>query len=389
MRRVVVGLAITFGTLAPSWLRADDQQIAQEIVEKLKVHQSQGELHGFKIDLQVDQGTVLLTGRVADARQQQLALDVARRVEGVTQVVNDLAVAEPVASRSEAAGLDDAAPKRFALSGLTRLKLLGERHEANRPALEARDEEAPRSMLGALRRGSKTPSDIMQTAAQQPTAAQPVSATRTAHDPSDEQIAQQIYKKLQQFKDNGELQGFQLNLKVEEGSVWLEGHVSSDEQKSKAIEMARRIPGVYQVVDAIRVDRSGRKVIPASTQTSRRVSANAPATLDPAVASPLSPAPGYGVPGAVPAAAVPMAAHYASGGGVAPVRYDHPYLPNYAWPSYAAYPNYAAVTYPRQYSASAWPYIGPFYPYPQVPLGWRKVQLEWDDGWWHLDFCEK
>ena len=26
------------------------------------------------------------------------------------------------------------------------------------------------------------------------------------------------------------------------------------------------------------------------------------------------------------------------------------------------------------------PYIGPFYPYPQVPLGWRKVQLEWDDS---------
>jgi hypothetical protein len=44
------------------------------------------------------------------------------------------------------------------------------------------------------------------------------------------------------------------------------------------------------------------------------------------------------------------------------------------------------VTYPKQYSPTAWPYIGPFYPYPQVPLGWRKVTLEWDDGWWMLDF---
>lgn len=76
----------------------------------------------------------------------------------------------------------------------------------------------------------------------------------------------------------------------------------------------------------------------------------------------------------------PMAA------GPAPYRYDQPTVPNYAWPSYAAYPNYAAVTYPRQYAPSAWPYIGPFYPYPQVPLGWRKVTLEWDDGWWWLDF---
>lgn len=78
-----------------------------------------------------------------------------------------------------------------------------------------------------------------------------------------------------------------------------------------------------------------------------------------------------------------------TGGGVAPAGYDQPQLPAYAWPSYAPYPNYAALTYPKQYSPTAWPYIGPFYPYPQVPLGWRKVTLEWDDGWWFLDFKNK
>ena len=67
---------------------------------------------------------------------------------------------------------------------------------------------------------------------------------------------------------------------------------------------------------------------------------------------------------------------------------DNAQMPGYAWPSYASYPNYAALTYPKQYSPSAWPYIGPFYPYPQVPLGWRKVCLEWDDGWWFLDFSD-
>jgi BON domain len=74
------------------------------------------------------------------------------------------------------------------------------------------------------------------------------------------------------------------------------------------------------------------------------------------------------------------------GGSVAPARFDHPYMPGYAWPSYASYPNYAAVTYPKQYSPTAWPFIGPFYPYPQVPLGWRKVSLEWHNGWWMMDF---
>jgi hypothetical protein len=72
-----------------------------------------------------------------------------------------------------------------------------------------------------------------------------------------------------------------------------------------------------------------------------------------------------------------------------PMRGDGPNVPNYAWPSYAASPNYAALQYPTQYSPTAWPYIGPFYPYPQVPLGWRRVSLEWDDGWWYLDFDER
>jgi hypothetical protein len=116
-----------------------------------------------------------------------------------------------------------------------------------------------------------------------------------------------------------------------------------------------------------------------------------PAPVVPAAPIPAA-APEAIPPGAIPVmqggAPLPM---YASngGGGPAPVRYDQPAMPNYAWPSYAAYPNYAALTYPKQYSPTAWPYIGPFYPYPQVPLGWRKVKLEWDDGWWFLDFSDK
>jgi BON domain len=79
---------------------------------------------------------------------------------------------------------------------------------------------------------------------------------------------------------------------------------------------------------------------------------------------------------------------YSPGGQGGAVNNDDAQMPGYAWPSYASYPNYAAVSYPQQYSPSAWPYIGPFYPYPQVPLGWRKVCLEWDDGWWFLDFSD-
>lgn len=107
------------------------------------------------------------------------------------------------------------------------------------------------------------------------------------------------------------------------------------------------------------------------------------------------------IPAAAASAEHMPGGHYAMGGGMggpmpayagavpvghSPARFDHPHMPGHAWPSYAAYPNYAALTYPKQYSPTAWPFIGPFYPYPQVPLGWRKVSLEWDNGWWMLDF---
>jgi hypothetical protein len=73
--------------------------------------------------------------------------------------------------------------------------------------------------------------------------------------------------------------------------------------------------------------------------------------------------------------------------GPLPGQYNQPNMPaDYAWPTYANYPNTAQISYPRNYSPKAWPYIGPFYPYPQVPTGWRKVTLEHHNGSWWLDF---
>ncbi|MBP3694557.1 MAG: BON domain-containing protein [Thermoguttaceae bacterium] len=103
------------------------------------------------------------------------------------------------------------------------------------------------------------------------------------------------------------------------------------------------------------------------------------------------------VNGAVPSAAPapmmqgnPMPMHsqaYAMpANGGASMRYDNPHMPRKAFPAYGTYPNTASVQYPKRHAASAWPYIGPYYPYPQVPDGWRKVTLEWHDGYWHLDF---
>lgn len=61
-----------------------------------------------------------------------------------------------------------------------------------------------------------------------------------------------------------------------------------------------------------------------------------------------------------------------------------PPLPNYAWPTYAPYNNYSRVGYPLEYPCEAFPNIGPFYPYPKAPLGWRHVKLSFEDGHWFL-----
>ncbi|HEX4590132.1 MAG TPA: hypothetical protein VH120_09415 [Gemmataceae bacterium] len=69
------------------------------------------------------------------------------------------------------------------------------------------------------------------------------------------------------------------------------------------------------------------------------------------------------------------------GGGFA---LNAPAMPPYAWPTYAPYNNYSRNAYPEQYPYAAFPYIGPFYPFPKVPLGYRAIRLEWEDGhWWY------
>lgn len=227
----------------------------------------------------------------------------------------------------------------------------------------------------------------------------------------DEKIANHLYSKLSEAKQQGTLKNFSLDMEVKDGVVFLTGRVATKTQKSLVLTMAQKAQhlGVVEIRDGIRVAAKTEtaKATPAVARTeeqpisSRNRQASATQEFDYLSGNSRTVAPPARVaslPARVPAALPqqPMAQ------GQAPlqspayipastngVRYDSPGLPNYAWPSYAPHPNYGAVTYPKTYSPTAWPYIGPFYPYPQVPLGWRKVTLEWDDGWWYLDFNDR
>ena len=207
---------------------------------------------------------------------------------------------------------------------------------------------------------------------------------------TDNQIAMLISGELKAKKENGTLTNFSLQMTVKDGKVWLQGYVPSRKQRDMAIAAAEAIPGVAEVINEIDIQLPITRDIAAMVpQVLRRQGPlNAPnlAQVPVAMAGALAAAPAAML-GAAPGQGPGQMA--SSQMGVSRARYEQPQVPNNAWPSYAAHPNYAAVTYPKQYSASAWPYIGPFYPYPQVPLGWRKVTLEWDDGWWFLDFSSR
>lgn len=220
------------------------------------------------------------------------------------------------------------------------------------------------------------------------------------------------------IRQSGQLKDYSIGVKFENGTAYLMGRVASDEQAETAIELAKTMDGVTEVVNNLEIKptiKQDYEVTPTSGDVSSRrtvkrdevvfgAASRAPSTRQfpetqtSAEAEPSAPAPQR-------AASQPVrrANYQVQGGGYAgtaspipigvpsnsaPQRtaYDQPHMPCYSWPSYASYPNYGAVTYPQQYSASSWPYIGPFYPYPQVPLGWRRVSMEWKDGWWWLDF---
>ena len=190
-----------------------------------------------------------------------------------------------------------------------------------------------------------------------------------------QQTADQIARIL---STSGGLNGQRVYVEFAGGVATLRGQVGSISQRSQAIALTSQVSGVRQVNNQLQV------LAPAApTYHSGVVQAQALAPRS------------YGVPaaqaapfalGQFQASPAPTASYASSPTAVNTVNYNLPNVPSYAWPSYAPYPNYASVTYPHQYSPTAWPYIGPFYPYPQVPLGWRKVQLEWDDGWWMLEF---
>ncbi len=486
MRRLAFRLAIaTIAAIAPIWAQADDQQIAHAIASKLKEEKDAGNLKGFDIDLQVEDGQVWLKGFVSTTEQHTLAIDSARYAEGVRRVVNELKVRENNSeSKNVQAGFQSRAKKIGQPKEIVEGDWASDDEQAEltpvlvetakkairhaQPAADVTDDESSEvasqvieeiqrlkktgklkkfgidlevdsgivTLTGSVastaqrklvidrvrriegvekiideltisgttkeRRASAVPAElpsdhvhITPTATLVTERPSPASSSNNAMD-----IVQEIVQRLEQKKGEGVLRGFDVDVRCDNGSVLLTGTVPSADQQAAVLDVARRVPGVTQVVNNLAIAGIQIPAALASYPNGATIQV-APAQIVaggnqvqfnqvPLAFAPARMAGHNGMVAAQPAihsgSPVPM---QTTGYGIAPARFDHPQMPGYAWPSYASHPNYAAVTYPKQYSATAWPYIGPFYPYPQVPLGWRKVSLEWDDGFWQLDFKDR
>jgi hypothetical protein len=334
--RITCLLAVAIIASLAGTAGADD--LATTVAGKLR---DSGALSGYRVNVKGKSGTVWLEGRVADQRQLAAAVGIAEATPGVERVVNRLVIQGP--QEQPRAGAGFALPRStWNMAGVDRPAAApAERPAPTKPAnplaalsgLFFADEAEPAQASGRVRLAQAT----------QPVGRMPRTATASARP----------------MQPQG-------------------GPRTAMRTGMNGPTMSLPAPGGY---DGPLVDG---QMVPGTMQYSEGYPAGEYPAGDYPVNGGMAGGPGMGgMPGPMPMAG--------TGVGMPPVpmRADGPNMPNYAWPSYAAYPNYAGLQYPTQYSPTAWPYIGPFYPYPQVPLGWRRVSLEWDDGWWWLDFDER
>ena len=338
--------------------QADD--LAGTVAAKLR---ESGSLAGYKVNVKAKSGTVWLEGRVADEKQLTAALSLAENTPGVERVVNRLAIGKSsdAAGGTAAFGMPASAwsvvgmPKQGASKNSPAAAVAAMSGQESKVQLTQALTPTTRQQGGqAARQTSNTPRPLaMSTARPMPPAGgQPQMQGMQGRDP--------------RTAMRGPVQRTAMRGGMQQGDPM---HMPSPGGYEGPVADGQMVPGSMRITEGGPVNGG---VADGGYASGGQAGAGGYASGGPGYSGGPMPMGGTGV-------------------GMPPIpgRGDGPNMPNYAWPSYAASPNVAAVQYPTQYSPTAWPYIGPFYPYPQVPLGWRRVSLEWDDGWWWLDFDER
>ncbi len=332
--------------------KEQNQAQADQIIAAMKG----AAIQGSGVSVEVQNGVAILEGKVFQASDRALAQRLSQSVPGIKSVENNLRFTPD--ARGQVQPASDTSDQKLASSRVTQAGL---------------------NEFGVSGSGIRQVSGESQTTAAPATRtavnADAVKTASAGSAPDNQAVAQQIGDTLAGVG----LVGYDIEIRYNAGTATLVGDVATMQQHQAAGAAVSKIPGVNNVNNQLRVGGPVRQTAfnpQAAQMAGGQQQFGGPQQYPPQMMPAGYTQPGMPVdPSMMPS---PM--------GYAPTSFNNPQLPGHAWPAYAQYPNSAAVTYPTQYSASAFPYIGPFYPYPQVPMGWREVSLEWDDGYWQLNF---
>jgi len=409
----------------PQSAAPDNQKLAEEAASNLRA----AKLSGFDIELEIQSGVCLLKGKITSQAQKDQATQVVSQVPGIRTVNNQLVVLNrnPAAPVQQAVASDVTSNPIQQAGFFSRPKQTRATKTQQRVTTQQATGESPQqvqqitqsiaqAIQGSGVRGhdidlrykggvatllgkAQSPQDVArltQVISRVPGVRQVNNQLRAPGMNSASQTGgsnQRIAEQIAQALAANRLNGLDIEVRYNAGKATLSGPVPHPQVAMIAHQLAASVPGVLQVDNRLQVvgmpgqpggfpgtGHQGQNVMPVSHQVpgGMHPAMMAAGAMGGMAAGAMGMAPGGMGPGAGP--------HAHGAGNPSHMAYDLPNLPNHSWPTYAAYPNYAQVSYPKEYSASAWPYIGPFYPYPQVPMGWRQVQLEWDDGAWNLNF---
>ena len=189
--------------------------------------------------------------------------------------------------------------------------------------------------------------------------AQPASLPIAVANPN-QKLADDVASRLRTI----DLTGADVSIAAQDGTVHLSGTVRDAAQKAGIVTKVKSVTGVVLVRESLKDSAAGVVQV-----------------QNPPIAAPVAPAPVP--PTRVGDGPVIEPAPVGIPGNISP-DLQAPPLPPHAWPTYAPYNNASRIAYPQAYPYNAFPFIGPYYPFPKVPLGWRKVTLEWEDGHWYL-----
>ncbi len=229
MRRKYFGLAIAaFATLGPMQAWGGDREIAEQIIKRLKTSRDSGALQDFTLDMKVDNGVVLFRGNVSEEAQKDLLLKATDGIEGISHVVDEVSVtsetAKVVKPKAPLAVTDRCCDvKTFLTQAPVKQVALAAgkpRADQGRIIVQRRlcsCRQCRFAFRASQRELQVMPGEILRTAAVEPA--------------TDTQIVSAVVSALNQAKKSGQLKGFGVDVKSQNGVLQLTGRAGSAAQR--------------------------------------------------------------------------------------------------------------------------------------------------------------